>query len=84
MRSICFTKDKGGAREGYGRLLNIAVINSHLESSIQCSEQHVCSSESRGVYSKKFDCLVLPKNLAFYGKPAKTFMRLDSKVAETL
>ena len=37
----------------------------------------VCKNTCRGVYSGKSDCLVLPKNLAFYGKPAKTVMCLD-------
>ena len=39
---------------------------------------------SRGVYSGKSDCLVLPKNKSFYGKPAKTVMFLDWKVAKNL
>ena len=35
--------------------------------------------DSRGVYFGKSDCLVLPKMLSFYGKPAKTVMCLDQK-----
>ena len=38
----------------------------------------------RGVYSGKSDCLVLPKNKSFYGKPAKKVMCSDLKVAKNL
>ena len=36
----------------------------------------------RGVYSEKPDCLFLPKLLSFYGKPTKTVMSLDKKLAK--
>ena len=42
------------------------------------------TQQYRGVYSGKSGCLVLPKNLAFYGKPEKTVMYFDLKVAKTL
>ena len=45
-------------------------------------EAHVAGMATRGVYSGKYDCLVLPKNRSFYGKQAKTVMSLDLNVAK--
>ena len=42
------------------------------------------TQQYKGLYSVKSDCLVLPKNSAFYGKPEKTVMYFDLKVAKTL
>ena len=37
----------------------------------------------RGVYSGKSDCLVLPKNKSFYGKPAKMSCVWTEKLPKT-
>lgn len=47
-----------------------------------CNEEWNCSVDNRGVYSGKYDCLLLPKNLAFHWNVTKNIVGLSIKVAK--
>ena len=53
--------------------------NHHEHSYIFYTQNPNDSFRRRGGYSGKLDCLVLPKNLAFYSKPAKNCCEFGQK-----